>query len=55
MFCCLKICVEIRVSEKVYGNTCDVVQKLKIVVWNGVPNTPLVSTLCQHSKFDTLP
>ena len=29
---CLKICMEIPVSEKMYKNTCNIVQKLKIYV-----------------------
>ena len=38
MFCYLKI----RVDEKVYENIYNIILKLKIVVWNGVPNPLLI-------------
>ena len=40
---CLKTCVEISMDEKVCGNMCNVVSKLKTFVWVDVPNGALFS------------
>ena len=49
--CCLKSFVEIRVGEKVCGNTWNVVWKLKMVVWKHKPNTPLTLVFNVSAHF----